>query len=737
MRSGLRGFDIAMQPKGRSVRSGSAVSVGSARPGVPAVRWLGAHAVAAVLLGVARVASAEVDLPPPAPFEPVTVVSSESDVAVGVWGRRYVFERGPFPVSITSQGLELLAAAPEYEIALAGDEASAPSFGPARVVGRSLRHVELRSSASLLGLEVEAHTRVEYDGMISVRFELEPVSRVVLERFGYAFPLRSEQLEWFNHHVPYDYAVQNVDKQALVEAAGPIAAGASRFEFAPTFFVGGRTVGLELWWESNRGWSRRWGQLPISLERESDVTRLGVRPISARRRMGPDRPAAFEVAVFPTPLRPEPRRWRSRRFVFHTAVDAMTRRPDLRYVWIAFPKHFDAIYHGLPASKDSRRQRDLRAQLAENDIAYIPYAKLTASPSGHPLTIENVEAWAANTRPFRFPPPDERELLLANSTWESGEVYGYPVCTDRADYLDFMLEASVDTLVLEQTDGLYYDFGSITRMCERAARKPPIRNGARARTGEEVWHYFGLRRFYKRLFEEMSLRPPRQPLTIHTHGQPRALAAWADYVFVGEALNVVFRDGATWDHVREHPDQYVPDYRALPEGWLDAMVFPRVGGITSVIPELKYAHDPEDPGRVARYQRAFLAWVLVNDVHIWHGNADFPKLAAVYRALDRFGSLDDARLLPWWRHGSLLEGADDLHVSAYVRNGVAMLVVANLGDIRVKGAWPVDSNGLGIRPVARVRDLERDGVGEWRELRDGRLDVDIDVGDFRLLVVAP
>ena len=434
-----------------------------------------------------------------------------------------------------------------------------------------------------------------------------------------------------------------------------------------------------------------------------------------------------EVALFPTPLRPAPERWRSNRFVSYSGARLLTQRPDLHYYWIAFPKHFDAVYHGLPFAKRSAKQRELRERVERFGARYIPYAKLTAAPSGHPKTLANTSGWMANEKGFTVPPAFERKLLAENTRWKPGQPYSYPVCTDRFDYLEWIRDVSIETLVTEQTDGIYYDFGSITRMCERRANASEARTARTDLVAPEFWFYFNLREFYRELYEAAHAENPEALLTVHTHGQPRALAAWLDYIFIGETLNVHFSGDLKFYEAIKQPQRYTPDYLDLPEGFMEAVTFPRVGGITSWLPELKWA----DADRLARFQRGFLAWVLVNDVHIWHANSDFRALVDVYNALDEFGSLDDAKVHPWWGSDSPIKSAPDLQVTAYSRPDALLVVAANFGEEAVTRSISIDP----ARGITKVRELERGD--RWEKISGNRFEASIPPGDFRLFLVRP
>jgi len=612
----------------------------------------------------------------PTPFEPVSIEAADGGpgsppLVVRVWGRRYAFDRGPLPTSIESQGRQLLTSPPGFELALDGNLDALAWNAPA-VVQSSSRTLTLSSTAESDKASVRATTTIEYDGMIRVDMSIEPRSGTRISAFGYHLDLAPGVARWFNRHVRYDYESMNIDKTGLEGSAGEVTVVPLELEYSPTFSLGNRKVGLEWWSDDNINWSTAPDARPIRVRTGDTGTRLDIEPISRERRSE----GAWEhsFALFPLPLRSTPRSWRSNRFVSWSAAREF-RQDGFNYYWIAFPVHFQARHHGLPRSFRNDEQSSLRDRLAARGVGYIPYGKLTAAPSHHPKTFENAGRWAANRQRFTGPSPGERELLERNHDW-SGRWYSYAVCTRNRDYLDWILEENLSALREESLDGLYFDFGSVSRMCET---DPRITD----RKHEEAWHYFELREFYKRLYEEMRSIAPEALLTTHTNGQPRAISAWADYNFIGEALNVVFREGRPWKAVQDRPDLYRPDYLDLRPGFLLAQIYPRVGGVTSILPEIKFARDPKNPDRIRKYQRAFLAQFLVEDVHFWFANSDHAELVRVMAAVDSFGSLDDARVLPYWSNRDSISRDPRIEITAYSKSKKLLLIVSNMTNQRI------------------------------------------------------
>lgn len=668
----------------------------------------------------------------PSPFTPIkTTPASANDgaeplVEISVWGRIYRFERGPLPKQIVSQGIDLLAAPPRWDISVGSSQGS-PSWSTTRVARASDRLVILTSSAVLGSIAVHASTRIEYDGMILVDLEIRGSGEdpnFELQRVRYELPFGPQVARWYNHHVSYDYRHLTIDKQQLISSVGPFPSRSRTFAYTPTFFVGNYDVGLEWWSDENLNWRTSGDREPILLRRDENASTLSVTPVAVAFRS--DRPWRHRFALFPVPTRPAGVRWRSTRFVTESALPGF-RHDGFRYFWIAFPGQILPYFHGLPEMPQTADQVALRRRLAGKGLGYIPYGKLMAAPSYHPVTLAHRDQWPANVRLFTGPTSGEEQLMKRNTRWRKGEPYGYNVCAARTDYFDWMLRENLKTLEEEDLDGLYFDFGSISSPCETDP-------GVESAGEQQAWHYFELRAFYKNLYEQAKGLKNDAIITIHTNGQPRALTTWVDYNFVGEAVNAVFRGGHTWAEVKRRPDLYDADYFQLPSLFMIAQTLPRVGGVTSILPQLHKASLDVETAELIRLQRGFLSQVLVNDIHFWFANCHHPSLVEIVAAIDRFGSLDDAELDPWWSQADWISNDSHSKVSVYSRDTSALVVVANWSSQDDDVELRLSARSGGRPKFVKWSDAEQSGKPPV-ELLDGAIRIRVPARNFRLLLL--
>lgn len=608
----------------------------------------------------------------PAPFQPLQVQTGEASLTVSAWGREYVFERGPLPKSIVSQGVELIPSGFSFRAAASAGAARSLVWSATALEAASAESIRLRSRSSVGGVAIEAVTEIEYDGMIRVRIEARSVQgRASLASFSYGVELSREVAKYFAHHIPYDYRRLNVAKGRMTQASGLLSRDLS-LDFTPTFSLANREVGLEWWSETNFGWTSGAASKPIEVRLNGDHVDFRVRPMGRAIALGAGETWSHEFAFFPLPLRPSDPESSSVRFISGARRKFYSALEDFRYFWIAFPAHFESLHHGLPESAQNDRQAALRRKLEKDGVGYVPYGKLTAAPSYHPETLARVDDWAANDRLFTGPAPAERKKLEQTTDWKKGQFYSYAVCMGDPSYSDWLVAENLRVLSEESLDGLYFDHGGLSRECARDPRSKTSRN-------VEVWNYFEVRRFYKKLFEEVKARDPSTLLTMHSHGHPKSLAAWLDFMFIGEGLNVVFREGASWKKIKKDPEGYKANYLSLPPGFLDSLLFPVVGGMTSLLPQIKYASRGEDGEPQRSMQREFLTYTLSSGTHTWFANSDHALLEATYTSLDRFFGVGPSRFVPWWAFEAAPQSAET-KISAYVGTGSALYILANFAS---------------------------------------------------------
>jgi hypothetical protein len=682
-------------------------------------RRLGSVAALCLLAGATGAAAAV-----PAPFAPLVVSEPPGAVQIQLWNRSYRFDAGPLPAEIRARGSALLVARPRLRAA-AGAGARDIVWKPPVILWKSPEEVRLRSVGSLPGLQAYAETTIEYDGMIDVTLRLTASRALQLEEVSYQLALAPGVAQLYAHHLPYAPSLENVDKGPILSSAGALPASLS-FDYVPTLALGNRHVGIEWWSESNANWSPRAGSPSQAVSRAPDAVRLDVTPIRTPIALAQGQSWSDVFTLFVFPSRPPRERWRSVRFVSYSRVWSLDPNVGSRFVYLATQSGFHARHDGLPASIDDSFQRSVRSELARLGVGYMPYGMLMVAPLMHPRTLSSYELWATN-RWWRLQPGWTHPVLERNHPQLAvGDPYTYSACAGRSDYFDWILDENLRAVRNEGIDALYFDQGLITRMCLRS----PALVG---KPNRQIWEYRNVRRFYKRLYEALAVEAPDTLVTMHTHGTPKAVGAFVDYHVSGEALNGIFGAPHPATVYFSDPSVYKPDYFALPESYLDAQLFPPVGGVSSLIPQVRWAIDPADPARARRYQRGMHGIVLSNDLHAPVWGADTDAVLEIYRALDRFGDLSDAQVSRWFQNTKQIVRPAGVRATAWVRGGRAALVLVNPAATTVRGR--VDLSGwLTLTGARRYRDLEVEEAAS-QPLASGGFDVTIPPRDLRILEV--
>jgi hypothetical protein len=679
-------------------------------------------AAASLLVLAATQAAAVV----PAPFAPLTVQEDSGAVHIGLWARSYRFDAGPLPSEIRAQGGRLLMDRPRLSAAI-GAGLQEIVWTPPVVLSATPEAVRLRSVGSLPGLRAFAETLVEYDGMVDVRLTFTATRDLQLRQVAYQLDLTRRAAQFYAHHLPYENSIDNVVKDALVSSAGAVPERLA-FDFVPTLALGNRRAGIEWWSETNAHWSPRDGVPSMEVLRDDGGVHLHVKPIQTPIALAQGETWSDDFTLFVFPARPPRERWRSVRFLPYSSAWRLDPNVGSRFVYMATQSGFHARYDGLPGSIDDTFQRTLRSELQRVGVGYMPYGMLMISPLMHPRTLGNFELWSAGLRWWKILEGAENPVLERNHpALEVGDVYTYPACAGRSDYFDWVLAENLQAVRAERVDALYFDQGLITRMC---ARSPKLAGT----TGREVWEYRNVRRFYKRLYETLAAEAPNTLVVLHSHATPKAVSAFADFHVSGEALNGVFGNGYPPSVYSTTPSVYTPDYFSLPPSYLDAQLFPPVGAVSSLIPQVKWSIDPAKPARSRRYQRTLHAVTLSNDLHapIWASDTD--AAIEVHQALDRFGDLGGATVSRWWTNRMNIQRPEGLRATAWLRDGRGLLVLANPTAATVSGRVMLELERLGLSLARRYRDLERpDSTGA--SLVNRGFDVSVPSHDLRIFLV--
>ncbi len=638
----------------------------------------------------------------PSPHTPTPPLSH----TIACWGREYLFDTSGLPARIRSRDQEMLAA--PVRIQAAGPE-GALAFAPAgalKVEEQSPTQARLSGEMAAGALRVATQALARYDGTVWTTLRFRPEKPVRLERLRIEIPLTPAQAR----HYAY-IAMGRVDEKRLGYDALPAGPGVVwQREFLPSLWLGTEERGVGWYAESDEHWDTD-GEEALAVERRPDATVLCMNVIRRPREVTREFTIAFGLQA--TPVRPLAPDWRSYQWV---SSEEITRfflglrarpypRPDVEgkhpngkvcYLYAYHP------YFTNRLPKDPEEFREMVSRAKGHGLLCTPYTDTTFTPEN------DGDFWM-------------REEEMRSLPGARGANYG-PYCTADAchqgPFGDWFVWY-VSHLAREYgSNGIYLD-DMWTYGCSNAAHgcgyvgadgKRRLTYPLRARNET-----------YRRL--RAMFAATGQPFWMSYHisgGRVPPLPTFGDALLLAEERNPIVGKN--------------PDYTAntTSEEWR-ASFAPEAWGIpVVVIPQFKMNGDwMKDPDLAAK----FMAATVPHDLMAWPLFVHAETLLRTRAALEGFGiGRPETRFLPYWeQHPGLSVPTDGrVKVSAYLRPGKALLVLANWSGEATAPEVRLDARALGLPAGARARDAE---TGEALALQDGRLTVPVPAKRLRLVEV--
>lgn len=200
----------------------------------------------------------------PAPWTPLRAGRDD----VRCWGRRYRFERSPFPTEVVTRDASVLAG----PIRLTGFVGARPLVwrgGRVRWAERAGDRATLTAEAAADGLSLKGTATIEYDGMVRVDVALTPAPGAgPLRDLALEIPLQARHARYL-YHFPGQWG--SVANSGFLPPQGWTHA------FKPYVWLGDEDRGLAWFCESDRNWFPTGAADALSIRREGDVVVLSCR----------------------------------------------------------------------------------------------------------------------------------------------------------------------------------------------------------------------------------------------------------------------------------------------------------------------------------------------------------------------------------------------------------------------------------------------------------------------------
>ena len=190
----------------------------------------------------------------PAPWTPVEVSEDEKGIRVSVLGRCYDFKKELFPVSIKSNGTEILSS----PMVLRGEE-----DGREIMWKNTETWVQEVTDSSVVicgGMEtdlfiISSVVTVDYDGYINFSFKLSPMGANVREGFDVSFDRQLRIIDSLHLEVPMVKEIAILNHKSATDTGRYNGAAQEEFSYLkPVNWFGCEKAGLGIYIESTENW---------------------------------------------------------------------------------------------------------------------------------------------------------------------------------------------------------------------------------------------------------------------------------------------------------------------------------------------------------------------------------------------------------------------------------------------------------------------------------------------------
>jgi len=253
---------------------------------------------------------------------------------LALWGTAYDVMPGGWPAQIwtappsgSAGTIQPLLESPIQLLAAVDGREIEFRHGPVEVVTSTPDRVDLSSSSSGGGFDVQVNSFLEYDGWFEAKITLNPKGSVALDHLDLIIPLRDLPAKGSSAANPVDtlmvqrmgggldnsymgsiprkagIAYQSTELLPAGGRAGPADVPKDWKSFVPETYIGNGDRGLWVFAWSDKGWTLRDGDAAVTVERLADGNaRLRLRMIAGPETI--DKPRTLSIALQASPMKP-------------------------------------------------------------------------------------------------------------------------------------------------------------------------------------------------------------------------------------------------------------------------------------------------------------------------------------------------------------------------------------------------------------------------------------------------
>lgn len=617
------------------------------------------------------------------PWEPVRVEERAGTVTVRLWGRRYELGEQPFLQRIRSADADLLAA----PIRLSARCDGAPQHwreGSLKIGAQRPSSVRIEQRCRSEVLSLTATTTVEYDGLVRLDWQLQPLRPIRLEALTFEIPLAAG--------AKYLYYWPEREAPWTAHRPGALSGEAVAMKFNPVLWLGDEERGLQWFCESDRNWHYADPEQAIEIVREGQAVLLRLHLVSTPVEMAPEPQSAIPELTYTfglqaTPVKPMKRdAWDYRTACVYTPVygleepgpdgqSALDRLAELGVRTLALMDWTDILCYNAPTHPD--RLRQFVAECHRRGLQVLVYFGFQVSDAApeFPFFGDECALWRTATpgswvqNPDNYPPKPTQQVVRVcyQSVWSDFVIAGIARLMDEFDL-----------------DGVYLDgTGVPVAPCYNYYHGCGYRQSEGKIGG--TFAIFAGREVLRRIYAVVKKRKREGQVNLHQSGYLLApVLAWATNYWDGEQLG-----------------GWPPGTFALERLPLDYFRTEFMGRQWGVPAEFLHYCLP------ANFRQAW-AIALLHDVPVrpfvgqW---GDVELAAKVWRAMDEFGR-QEAEWHPYWRNSQFVSAAPEgAYVSLY-RQGErgVLLLVSNLRRDEAEVQVRLNAPALGLYGALSAHD---------------------------------
>jgi len=581
------------------------------------------------------------------PWTPITVEQDgEGEVGLSCWGRKYSFIGSPLPSQITSVGAGLLAGPIRLVVAKASQ-----GEGRVRVTAAEEHRARLSGSIATGAVRAKVDATFEFDGLARFDVTLGPSAP---DSAYIEIPLDAKHATLM--HYPGTWFQDPT-------CAGALPKTGWRKPNTWYLWLGDEERGLCWFAEDQAAWGLDPERSGIEAIPDGDAVRLRVWLVNTATTLR--EPRTFTWGLMATPVKPRPKGWQRWRFGSPNGpVTIGVRWSTLSSSkWHSFP---------VPSSPAAYRADVQRAQAAGKK--FIPYTNFNMqSDTGDEWRYWGQE-WNAHAGEGKA-----ADVLAMN-------VINVRCCAMTPSWCDFITWKYQRFLEDYDSDGFYLD-NSMPGRCNNPDHSAH-HHGRR--------HIFAARELMKRMYTVTKRNDPDNVMVCHMSSRLCIpVLSFCDAIVDGEQYGWALDD--------QFDAHYMP---ITPLDRVRAELMAHQWGPVPLFLPCNRGPNPWTP----KLMRELLALMLPHGMRFWL-SGHRATMVRVLDVVDAFG-LDDARFVPYWSVPKWRRIADEEGwvVSAYAKEGRALLLVSNLREQPRTLGLDLSVLGLKARPVAIDDPLDHSPV---------------------------